>query len=336
MIDTNKASFLVKLWGVRGSLPTPETPEEKQKKIANAIKDFIESGYQSPADIDNFIKNYPNHLCGGYGGNTTCVEVFKGSQSLIIDGGSGLRKKALDLMSGPCAQGQGEVHILMTHFHWDHLIGLPFFTPLFIKGNRINFYAVQNNLGHAIRDVFKKPYFPVEFDALASNIRFHHLKEREAVEIEGFQVTPYQLDHPDPCWGFKIQKDGATYSHCVDTEFTRATEEELGPDLPLYQNVDLMVFDAQYTIKEATEKVNWGHAAASFGIDIAMREGVKKILFVHHDPNASDRKIKMTEHEVRSYYLSLTDQLKKNDMPFNPVEWQFAIEDQLFPVIPHF
>jgi len=325
-------SFAVKLWGVRGSLPAPETPSQKEEKIANAIKAFLNEGHKSVDEIENFMKHYPSHLAGGYGGHTTCVEVNKGNDSLIIDGGSGLQKKAFELMSGPCGKGEGEVHILMTHFHWDHLIGLPFFIPIFMKGNKVNFYAVQSNLGYAIRDVFKKPFFPVEFDSLESNIRFHRLEEREPMKIAGFDVTPYQLDHPDPCWGFKIERDGYSYSHCVDTECVRASSESLGPDLPLYQNVDLMVFDAQYTIKEVTEKVNWGHATASFGIDMALRENIKKILFVHHDPAATDSKIKETEDEVHDYSKRMIKQLQDNNLPYHPIEWRFAKEDEVYEV----
>ena len=321
-------SFRIKLWGVRGSLPTPKTPSEINNKITLALHEFVRQGLKSESDIPHFMNKLPVHLGGGYGGHTTCIEAKYGDQSLIIDGGSGIQRKAIELMKGPCAIGEGEVHILLSHFHWDHIIGLPFFIPLFIPGNKIHFYAVQDEMPDVFNQLFSKPYFPVPSDQLSAHIQFHKLEPRTKTNINGFDVTPYLLDHPDPCWGFRVEKDGAAYSHCVDTECTRVTPAQLDKDLPLYQNVDLMVFDAQYTIKEASEKVNWGHAAASFGIDIGMRENIKKILFVHHDPASSDEKIKSVEMEMRKYHEKLTGQLESNGLSFYPIRWDFAREDE--------
>lgn len=320
-------AFNVKLLGVRGSLPTPHTPEQVQRKLRRGIRDFLEAGYKDASQIETFMNQYPQAISGGFGGNTICVDVQSESSCLLIDGGSGIRKKAEELMTGPCAQGKGEAHILMTHFHWDHLIGFPFFTPLFIPGNDIHLYAVQEDLEEVFKSLFKKPYFPVPFEALASNIHFHKIEARKSIEVNGFHVTPYQLDHPDPCWGYRIEHEGKVYSHCVDTEFTRATRDEMGPDLPLYQNVDLMLFDAQYTIKETAEKVNWGHGAANYGLDLAHREKIGEILFVHHDPAASDEKIRETESGVKTYYQKLLKQLESEGKKAEPVKWTYAIED---------
>jgi len=229
------------------------------------------------------------------------------------------------MLAGPCGKGLGEVHLLFTHFHWDHLIGLTFFTPFFFPGNTIHVYAVQNDLKDVFKTIFKKPYFPVPLEMLPCKIVYHPLEPRKMFKLGDISVTPYQLDHPDPCWGFKFESGGKTYSHCVDTECTRVSREQLGADLPLYQNVDLMIFDAQYTLMETIEKVNWGHAAAGLGIDIAMREGVKRVLFMHHDPASSAEKIAQAEAQAKRYYAS---QLKvKPDA--NQVEWAFAYEGQI-------
>jgi phosphoribosyl 1,2-cyclic phosphodiesterase len=296
------------------------------------LREFLATRPQSGQDIDDFIKTLPPYKLGGYGGHTLCAELKTKSTRVIIDGGSGIRRLAMDLLSGPCAQGKGEVHILFTHFHWDHLIGLPFFTPIFIPGNVIHVYAVQRDLEEALRSLFKKPYFPVPFDNLGARIEFHYLEPRVPAKLGDITFTPYQLDHPDPCWGYKFEHGGRVYSHCVDTEGTRVSPRDLGPDLPLYQNVDLMFFDAQYTLLEATEKINWGHSAATIGLDIAMREGVKKILFAHHDPAASDEKIAAAEREAREYYesnLKASRQLRKK---FHEVEWEFAREGMVLTV----
>src|SRR5438045_1067244 len=120
----------IKFWGARGSLPSPYLPEQLQARLRGLLEDFFESGYKSKADVQNYLAGLPPHKFGGYGGNTPCIEVRSPEQTLIVDGGSGIRLLGYKLMSGPCGKGKGEVHILFTHFHWDHLIGLPFFTPI--------------------------------------------------------------------------------------------------------------------------------------------------------------------------------------------------------------
>ena len=185
---------------------------------------------------------------------------------------------------------------------------------------------MQTDLEEVMKNVFKKPHFPVDYDQLAAKLIYHRLKPRHQIKFGDILVTPYQLDHPDPCWGYRFEHQGKVFSYCVDTECTRTTRAEIGPDLPLYQGVDLMVFDAQYSISEVTEKVNWGHAAAPIGLDIAMREGIKRVLFVHHDPFSSDEKVAAAEFQTRRYYEAhLKD--KTAEQSLHKVDWSFAHED---------
>lgn len=325
----------VKIWGARGSLPSPYRPDQVVDRVRRVMEEFFNAGHGNKTQIDAYLKSLPLTQVGGFGGNTPCVEVKTEKTQLIIDGGSGIRLLGYDLLKGPCGRGQGEVHILFTHFHWDHLIGLPFFTPIFIPGNQIHVYAVQPDLPDVFKAIFKKPYFPVPLEHLGATIHYHRLEPRKKTRIGDIEFTPYQLDHPDPCWGYRFEHGGRVFSHCVDTEAIRVSREELGPDLPLYQNVDLMVFDAQYTLMESIEKINWGHAAASIGLDIAMREGVKRVLFVHHDPASTDEKITQAESEARRYYQSQIKSSRRAHAaegsapaasPLHEVDWVFAHE----------
>ncbi|MBD3393946.1 MAG: MBL fold metallo-hydrolase, partial [Chitinivibrionales bacterium] len=246
-----------KLWGVRGSIPSPLPPSDVELRIREALEAFIDLGYGAK-EIDKFISSLPVHKRGGFGGNTPCCEVASDTTSVLVDGGSGIRRKGLELMAGPCGKGSGEVHILMTHFHWDHVIGIPFFVPLFVPRNRIHVYSVQWEAEETFRVLFRKPNFPVPYEALGAEIVYHRLEPRVPRTIGDITFTPYQLDHPDPAWGYRFEHDGRVMSYAVDTECTRASREDLGPDLPLYQNVNLLVIDAQYSLPEAIEKVNWG------------------------------------------------------------------------------
>jgi len=321
-------SLRVKVWGARGSLPAPMSPDELQDHIRNTLIDFTERGLTSAADVDRYLATLARQRYGGFGGNTPCIEVSTSTRQIIIDGGSGIRQLGYDLMSGPCGRGQGELHIVFTHFHWDHLIGLLFFTPIFIPGNKIHVYAVQPELHDIFRNLFRKPFFPVELEQLGASIEYHRLEPRVPFTLGDITATPYELDHPDPCWGYKFEAGGKRFSHCVDTECIRITREALGPDLPLYQDLDLMIIDAQYTVMEAFEKINWGHASARKGIDIAMRENIKRVLFMHHDPGASMGKIAAAETQARLYYEHRLESAAASGKTLHEVEWSFAYEGQ--------
>ena len=321
----------VKLWGVRGSLPSPLAPGAVGDKVRDAVLSFAREqssgrGTDRVEAAHAWLEKLPIHRLGGFGGNTPCVEVAAGSERVIVDAGSGLRALGDELLEGPCGRGAGEVHLLFTHFHWDHLIGLPFFAPIFVPGNRIHLYSVQPELPEVIRTLFRKPYFPVELENLGATLEYHRLDPRKPKAFGDLQVTPYQLDHPDPCWGFKFEHEGRAFAHCVDTEATRVSRKELGPDLPLYQGVDLMVFDAQYTLLETIEKVNWGHAAASLGIDIALREKIRRVIFMHHDPASDDQRIATVEAQTRRYYEKALKQARAAGEDVGEVEWSFAVE----------
>lgn len=321
-------SLKVKLWGIRGSLPTPHTPQQIELKVQK-ILEIVRSEPKVLENIPAFLKTLSSDVLGGYGGHTACLEYQTAQQQILVDAGSGIRQAGEAWMAGPCGRGQGIAHILMTHFHWDHLIGLPFFTPIFIPGNEIHFYAVQPDLEENIRRLFKKPNFPVPFERLPSKIHFHQLKARQSTHIGDIEVQPFQLDHPDPCYGYRLKSGGRVIAHCVDTEATRISREDLGADLPLYQNADLMVFDAQYTFLEAAEKVDWGHASGPRGIDVALREGIKKVLFIHHDPAAQDYKIAAAEAQTREYYEACLKAARSLNQEVTHIDWCFAREGMI-------
>lgn len=319
-------SLMVKYWGVRGSLPAAPMPEQWVEIFESLMRQFFKAGHKDASEIQKYLANLPVSEVGGYGTATTCVEVLSPKQQIIIDAGSGLRTLSEEMVKGPAGQGNAEIHIFFTHFHWDHMLGLPFFAPNFIKGNRVHCYAVQPELAEVVKVKFKKPMFPVAFEQLPSTIQFHQLEPRKALKLQDMTITPYQLDHPDPCWGFKVEAHGKVYSHCVDTEGTRTSREALGLDLPLYQGVDLMYYDAQYTLPELAEKANWGHSASQLGLDIAFRENIRNVVFAHHDPGASRDQIKNIVAQTQKYYDWKVSTSRANNTELPKVTWQFAHE----------
>lgn len=316
----------VKIWGVRGSLPSPLTPREIEERVGAAIRLFLERGHRDASQIESFLASLSADQLGGFGGNTPSIEITTPRGHAIIDGGSGIRALGVELMKGPCGQGKGRVDILMTHFHWDHLIGLPFFQPFYVPGNEIHFHAVQPELPNIIATIFQPPYFPVEIARLQASLQFHRLSPREPIQLNDLKVTPYRLDHPDPCWGYRCEQGGKVFSHCVDSETVRFSRAELAEDLPLYQGVDLLLFDAQYGLIESMKREKWGHGSASVGLDLAIREGIRQILFMHHDPSSQDTRVHSVEDETRRYFETQQKQAKRNGEPMPAVEWGFARE----------
>jgi phosphoribosyl 1,2-cyclic phosphodiesterase len=133
----------IKIWGARGSIPTPLDPKEIEGKLCQAIYGLADVDTHDMAAVQAYITELPPLVRGTVGGNTSCVEIQARGETFIIDAGSGLRRLGLELMKGPCGRGRGKVHIFLTHLHWDHIQGFPFFTPAFIPGNHLIFYKLS-------------------------------------------------------------------------------------------------------------------------------------------------------------------------------------------------
>jgi phosphoribosyl 1,2-cyclic phosphodiesterase len=270
----------IKFWGVRGSIPHSLDTAGWTAHFEKLMQDFFSKGFKSASDIQKYLSSKQPPEIGGYGVSTTCVEVSDGPNSIIIDGGSGIKSIGESSESG-------EFHILISHFHLDHILGLPFFLPHYKKGCRIHYYSAHKETESVIKSLFQKPMFPVSFGSLQADIKFHNLKVYEKNSVNGFQVTPYETDHPDLCFGFKIEKDGKVYAHSVDNEAVRTTKAELGRDAGLYENVDLLYFDSQYDEDSIDNKEGWGHGTTYRGFEICGHFGIQQIIFTHHDPSFS-------------------------------------------------
>jgi phosphoribosyl 1,2-cyclic phosphodiesterase len=310
----------VKFWGVRGSLPSSLDTFGWVGHFEKLMKEFFDSGYKTKEDIANFIKEKPAPAIGGFGTATTCVEVRAGSQSIVIDGGSGLKFYSDHLEKSGLLQSENEFHILMTHFHFDHILGLPFFAPHFTKGKKINYYSVQPETEDIVRKLFKKPIFPVGFEHLNADIHFHVLTPYKKSVINGFEVTPYKMDHPDPSYGFRVENAGKVYAHAVDHESLRLNREQLGPDAGLFEKANLLYFDAQYEEADMVTKKGWGHGTCDRGFQVATTFAVKQILFAHHDPSFT---IEDTWNHKKKAEASFAKNFKQTE-----VKWEFAFEGQ--------
>jgi len=293
----------VKLWGVRGSIPTPLSTEQLQEKLFQALSGAQGVNLSDPAEVEAYIARLPVSARSIIGGNTTCVEIDTGSETIIIDAGSGIRPLGLSLMAREFGQGQGVAHIFLTHAHWDHLQGFPFFLPAYVPGNKLIFYAVNHNPEDFLNHQQIAPtYFPIPINTMAAEKEFVRLHEGESVRIGRTVVSSLSLYHPGTAYAYRLDDGESIFVFASDGEYKSLTESNLRRYTDFYANADALVFDAQYSLREVfLHKADWGHSSAMIGVDIAERAKVKKLITFHHDPTHSDEQIYTIANSAREY-----------------------------------
>ncbi len=244
----------VRFWGVRGSVPTPHPRNMK------------------------------------FGGNTSCVEVqTAGGEVVMFDAGSGIRLLGAQLAKkqhgGPLV-----VHLFLTHFHWDHIQGLPFFAPLYSPATTLMIYSSSYSapLRQALSGTMATPYYPVPFESLRSRI---HLVELDSgvVKVGSLQVRPFQVDHPQGACGYRAEGSGGVLLYAPDREHGSEKLDRLVREQAL--GADVLIHDSQYTPEEYETRRGWGHCTWVEAVRVAQDAKVKKLILFHHDPAHSDHVI---------------------------------------------
>lgn len=232
-----------------------------------------------------------------YGGNTSCVEVMSDSgATILIDAGTGANALGQALMQ----QGRGmRGHILISHTHWDHIQGLPFFAPLFAAGAEWHIYGPRG-IGQSLRDILAAQmdyaYFPVTLNAFAAEVHYHEIVEG-GFSIEDVWIATQYLNHPALTVGYRLEADGGSFVYASDHEPHDRQAGEGHADagdggdaahIDFLRDADLVIHDAQYTADEFPTKVGWGHSTIEYAVDVAMAANVKTLALYHHDPARSD------------------------------------------------
>ncbi|HUN89286.1 MAG TPA: MBL fold metallo-hydrolase [Terriglobales bacterium] len=258
----------IKFWGVRGSTPTPQ-PENMR-----------------------------------YGGNTSCVEVRVNGHIYIFDCGTGFRNLGKALSRTSTENNKPiQAHIFLSHFHWDHIQGIPFFTPLYESPDNYFFFhssSRSRSLQRAIEEQMADPYFPVNMSEMAAHRNFYDIEE-DRISFDNSVIQSMWLNHPQGCLGFRLETEHGIVVYATDNE----------PGDPIFdQNVrklaegaDVLIYDSQYLPEEyEAKKRGWGHSHWREAINVVMESGANELVLFHHDPDHSDSCIDSIVTEASNYY----------------------------------
>lgn len=243
------------------------------------------------AALSQWIDDLPFAIRGTAGGNTPCVEMRTGAGDIfIIDLGSGLRPLGNALMEEGFADGQGHARLFLSHFHWDHIQGWPFFKPSYIEGNKLEIFSRHDELQSRLQAQQTAPFFPpASWDDMRADVSFHQMDDDSLVLCDGrVRVTTIELEHPSRAWAYRFEADGKVFVYASDSSYYHLDQEAVRPYIDFYRDADLLIFDAQFTLVESDQKRTWGHSSAVVGVELACQAGVKNLALFHHDPGADD------------------------------------------------
>lgn len=283
----------ITLWGTRGSIPTPGSQTVK------------------------------------YGGNTICLEIRCEPEDrlIIVDAGSGIRPLGAKIMATDFRKGPIKAQMFFSHTHWDHIMGFPFFTPIYIPSTQLEVYGPvtyeDDPLDKVIGGQLQYRYFPVTSAELAAQITYHRLAETEMDLGDGILLRTKYLNHPIACLGYRFEQGGKAivtifdhepfrnlfitdpdhpdYDALAAEEGEKAAEEENRRILEFMRGADVVIHDSQYTQKEYKKnRMGWGHSTYEWAINSAQKAGVKTLVLTHHDPERTDDQLDELETTYRN------------------------------------
>ena len=258
-------SLAVKFWGVRGSIACPS----------------------------------PEHVV--YGGNTSCLEIFAGDERIILDAGTGIRLLGQEFLRDGVKKGT----LLLTHSHWDHINGFPFFAPMFTPSYEFGIYAGHLSNSGGIENILSSqmanPLFPVPLEALQAKLRFVDFKAGERWDHgNGVNIVTMPLNHPNGATGYRIEYGGKSICYVTDTEHVIGKPDQ--NVLKLIDGADLVIYDSTYTDAEFPAKIGWGHSTWEEGVRLAKAANVGQLCIFHHDPDHNDDFMAQLERTSRKMW----------------------------------
>jgi len=301
----------VLFWGTRGSLPASVDSETIRRKIFKVVKLASGLSFHSDEEIEKFLfnnlsdKNLSFSATGSYGANTSCVEIEGGNEYIICDAGTGLRdfgNHVVKTMGQMHQQKPNVFNLFISHLHWDHIQGFPFFTPAYMAGNQINIYGLHEKLEDAFIAQQEPPFFPVPLKYMNADIRFTTLELGKTYNIAGVNIKTIPQNHPGGSYGYRFEKDGKSIVYSTDSEHKEEAYDDNYPFIDFALDADLLIFDAQYSLIDAISfKENWGHSSNIIGVELSVKANVKHLCIFHNEPTLDDERLDQFLEDTRRY-----------------------------------
>jgi len=289
----------LKLWGVRGSYPTSFNNFTVEQRIKDALKRVSPEILESESKINDFVDNLPPFIKGSVGGHTSCVHLDLGEKLFIFDAGTGIIPLGEEI--NELYPDGREIHILLSHTHWDHIHGFPFFSPNFNENNKIYIHSPAKNVEERFRAQQYPQYFPITVDEYPAKIEIYQLDPNRENEVGGILINNMRMYHPNSSYAYSVRYDKAKFVYCTDAEFFQKGEDYYNEAIDFFQDADLLVIDTQYLPGESMHKLHWGHSSMEMSIDMAVAANVKKMVSYHHEPKYNDRTIYDNFDNARTY-----------------------------------
>ena len=300
----------VKIWGCRGSLPVATSTNRVRAKLQVALKAAAGRNFGSDAALEKFISDeLPWPVSHSFGGNTSCVQIDSGSQEYIIcDMGSGLREFGVSMMMAHGPAKPQIYNFFMSHLHWDHIMGFPFFPPAYIPGNKIRIHSCHPDPRAAFLRQQSAPCFPVHLDQLSADIEFVAMRPGEAINVAGTRVVALLQNHEGDSYGYRFEKDARQVVYTTDSEHKPEDVEGAARFVEFFRDAGLVIFDAQYSLADMVSlKEDWGHSSNISAVELCRQAHVKHLLLFHHEPAYDDTMLYQIWQETIRYEELMRD-----------------------------
>jgi len=282
--------MLVRFWGTRGSLPIALDAAAVREKITAALVRAAGRDLGTPEAARAFVEKELDFEVGQtFGGNSSCVEIETGEADYVLcDMGSGARPFGNRVLATRGGTGH-TFHAFMSHVHWDHIQGFPFFMPAYLPGNRVRIYGCHAELETAFRRQNAAPSFPVDFARMGATIEFVRLEPGQRYEIAGLGVRAIRQHHGGDSYGYRFERDGKAVVYSTDSEHKQDDPAATRAFVEFFRGADLVIFDAMYSFADATSvKEDWGHSSNVVGVELCQMAGARHLCLFHHEPIFDD------------------------------------------------
>ena len=293
--------MLVRFWGTRGSIPVAMSGAEIRRKLITALMQGAGRGLDTEEKARAFVERelaFP--IRHTFGGDSSCVEIETGEADYVLcDLGSGARRFGNSVLArrGPAGH---RFHVFMSHLHWDHILGFPFFMPAYLPGNHVRIYGCHDTVEEALRRQNAAPSFPVDFSRMDARIEFVRLEPGRQYEIAGLSVRPKLQHHGGDSYGYRVERADRVLVYSTDSEHKQDDPAEVQGFVEFFREADLVIFDAQYSLADAISiKEDWGHSSNVVGVELCQLARARRLCLYHHEPVFDDERLATLLAETR-------------------------------------